>query len=87
MFIGSFFALNLFVGVVVDNFNRIRAEQDGSATMTSSQQQWVDTMQAMMNQKAKVKVQAGGEIGALIFPVVTSEHFARLINVSALTSS
>eukprot|EP00966_Prymnesium_polylepis_P081939 1897836-Prymnesium_polylepis.1 len=53
MFIGSFFALNLFVGVVVDNFNRIRAEQDGSATMTSEQQQWVDTMQALMNQKAK----------------------------------
>ena len=97
IFVGSFFAMNLFVGVIVDNFNKIckgaqtppprdphatprcartlrtqtshscyprvnfgdtsgqhvraaqvwipsRAEEDGSATMTAEQQQWVDSM-------------------------------------------
>ena len=29
IFVGSFIGVNLFVGVVVDNFNRIKAERDG----------------------------------------------------------
>eukprot|EP00966_Prymnesium_polylepis_P053558 1238227-Prymnesium_polylepis.1 len=37
MFTGSFFAINLFVGVVVENFNRISKQEDGSATMTTEQ--------------------------------------------------
>eukprot|EP00966_Prymnesium_polylepis_P063177 1466523-Prymnesium_polylepis.2 len=56
MFVGSFFALNLFVGVVVDNFNRIKSEKDGSAHLTSGQAQWVDIMKATMGQKPKIKV-------------------------------
>ena len=39
MFVGSFFAMQLFVGVVVDQFNAIKAEKDGSATMTPAQAQ------------------------------------------------
>merc|ERR1719182_1024702 len=46
MIVGCFISLNLFVGVIVDNFNRIKAESDGSATMTPEQQQWVDTMKS-----------------------------------------
>eukprot|EP00966_Prymnesium_polylepis_P266322 6152377-Prymnesium_polylepis.1 len=81
MFVGSFFALNLFVGVMVDNFSRIKAEEDGSATMTTEQQQWVQTMQDLMSHKAVVKVQAvGSPLGALIFPLVTSAPFERMIN-------
>ena len=37
LFVGCFFALNLFVGVIVDNFNRIKKENDVSATMTAEQ--------------------------------------------------
>ena len=44
MFVGSFVALNLFVGTIVDNFTRIKSETDGSATMTEGQQQWVTAM-------------------------------------------
>ena len=40
MFVGSFFALNLFVGVICDSFDRIKRESDASATMTAGQQQW-----------------------------------------------
>ena len=46
MFVGSFIALNLFVGAIVDNFCRIKGEQDGTATMTPAQQQWVSSMKA-----------------------------------------
>jgi hypothetical protein len=50
MFIGSFFALNLFVGVICDEFSRIKKETEGSATMTPEQKQWVDTMRMMATQ-------------------------------------
>ena len=48
MFIGSFIALNLFVGAIVDNFVRIKGETDGSAFMTQGQQQWVQATRAMV---------------------------------------
>ena len=52
VFVGCFFALNLFVGVIVDEFNRIKAESDGaSATMTEAQLQWRSTMKEAMKAK------------------------------------
>lgn len=38
--IGGFFAVNLFVGVVVDQFGRMKDEFEGSALLTKDQQQW-----------------------------------------------
>ena len=38
--VGSFFAINLFVGVVLDKFSRLKSEFDGSALLTVEQQQW-----------------------------------------------
>jgi hypothetical protein len=35
--VNSFFALNLFVGVVIDQFNRLKKEYDGSALLTEAQ--------------------------------------------------
>jgi len=46
MFIGSFFAMNLIVGVIVDQFNRSRAANYQSASLTPHQLQWVETMKA-----------------------------------------
>ena len=46
MFVGFIFAINLFVGVVVDQFTRMQTMQNGTASMTAEQQQWVATMQA-----------------------------------------
>jgi hypothetical protein len=42
--VGAFFVLNLFVGIVIDNFNRISAQGDSvSALMSKEQQDWVTT--------------------------------------------
>jgi hypothetical protein len=41
------FAMNLFVGVVVDSFRRIQQQESGSAIMTLEQQQWANTMKAL----------------------------------------
>ena len=48
MFFGFVFAINLFVGVVIDNFSRMQKEEDGQhVSMTLEQNQWASTMQAM----------------------------------------
>ena len=46
--VGSFFVLNLFVGVAIDKFNEMQAEHLGqNFTLTPAQEQWV-TVQRMM---------------------------------------
>ena len=71
-FVGSFLGVNLFVGVVVDNFNRIKAERDGSAIMTKGQQQWVQAMKAAMSQTAEVRLQPDHWLGRLVYPLFKS---------------
>lgn len=52
--IGSFFALNLFIGVIIDNFNKLKqkyADEARGIFMSETQQRYVDTLQRMMRQK------------------------------------
>eukprot|EP00347_Sterkiella_histriomuscorum_P011811 403371009 len=42
--VGSFFMLNLFVGVVISTFNREKDNIGGNNLLTDSQKQWIDTM-------------------------------------------
>merc|ERR1712142_965252 len=39
----AFFSLNLIISVVVDNFQRIKKEQDGSALVTEYQRKYLQT--------------------------------------------
>ena len=78
MFIGSYIALNLFVGVIVESFDKIRKETDQSATMTVEQQQWVNAMKAMTKQEPTRGVkqwQEGYGPCRLVFNVVNSALF------------
>ena len=73
IFVGNFIALNLFIGAIVDNFIRIKAETDGSATMTDGQLQWVNTMKSMVSQKAdKSARRPAGAVRRACFALVTS---------------
>ncbi len=76
MLVGYIFAINLFVGVVVDNFSRMQQEENGSATMTLQQQQWASTMQAsMMMIPSKATRPPSGPIRRRIYQLVTSPPF------------
>ena len=76
MFVGSFFAMNLFVGVIVEKFNQIKAESDGSATMTQEQLQWVSTMKAMTNSApARQMAAPKGVMQRRVYEFVTSQIF------------
>jgi len=50
LLVGTFTTINLFVGSVVDNFGKIKAELDGSALLTDEQKQW---QAAMLDSAAK----------------------------------
>ena len=53
-FIGGFFAMQLFVGIIIEQFATLKeqAEQEGrsGALMTASQEQWVKTQAFIMQQ-------------------------------------
>lgn len=36
------FVLNLFVGVVIDNFNEMKEELSGTSLLTDEQRQWIE---------------------------------------------
>ena len=40
--VGNFFIVNLFVGVIIDNFNMIKRENAGIKMLTQEQKTWVE---------------------------------------------
>ena len=40
----SFLMFNVFVGVVIDNFNKMKDRQEGMDLLTDSQRKWRQTM-------------------------------------------
>lgn len=45
----NFLMLNVFVGVVIDNYNKMKEEGSGSGLLTENQKVWVETMKLMMS--------------------------------------
>ncbi|KAL1524565.1 hypothetical protein AB1Y20_019455 [Prymnesium parvum] len=80
IFVGSFFAMNLFVGVIVENFNKIAKDHDGSATMTPEQIQWVKSMEALSKARAVTKSRPpNSKFRQLFFSLVTHAYFDTFI--------
>jgi len=76
--IGSFLMLNLFVGAVVDNFNRIKSNMDKKgAIMTEEQEAFVQSMKTMFNKKPSAKPMAPSkeEWGGVRYKVFKFLHY------------
>ena len=58
MFVGYIFAINLFIGVVVDQFSKQQQIEQCSAVMTPEQQQWAQTVAAMASSLPRKIVRA-----------------------------
>ena len=81
------FAINLFVGVVVDNFRRIQQQESGSATMTNEQQQWAATMKALANAlPVKAQVPPKGPVRRICYHVITSQIFDTFITTAIIAN-
>jgi hypothetical protein len=48
MITGNIFVLNLFVGIVIDKFNRLKEKICGYTMMTRSQKDWVELEKQMI---------------------------------------
>jgi hypothetical protein len=73
----AFFTLNLFIGVVIDNFNRSSRELDGSAFLTPTQEKWRNTRRILdrFHMEKRMKPKATFEIGNRLLPIVNHPYF------------
>ncbi len=81
---GSFFTLNLFVGVIIDNFNEQKKKSGGSAEMfmTEDQKKYYAAMQKMGNKKPiKAIPKPRWKPQAMVFDFVTNQKFDVVIMV------
>ena len=59
--VGCFFVVNLFVGVVIDNFNKMKDEMGDNFLLTETQKQWVELQRSMMGLRLKPLVKPPAE--------------------------
>ncbi|CAL8142651.1 unnamed protein product [Orchesella dallaii] len=79
---GSFFTLNLFIGVIIDNFNEQKKKSGGSMEMfmTEDQKKYYAAMKKMGNKKPiKAIPKPKWKVQAILFDVVTNQKFDMII--------
>merc|ERR1711998_372569 len=80
IFIGAFFVVNLFVGVVIEKFQSIKDESNGIALLTDEQKEWVDTQKQMLQVKAqKMPIPPNGPWAKDMFRLAQSKYFELFI--------
>ncbi|KAK3600469.1 hypothetical protein CHS0354_013028 [Potamilus streckersoni] len=76
---GSFFTLNLFIGVIIDNFNMLKKKYDGSYLdmfLTDSQRQYYNTLKKLGNKKpTKTIRKPKNKIQCIFYDVAQSSKF------------
>jgi len=86
----AFFMLEIFTGVVIDNFNKMKEESQGSALLTDEQQMWVETMKMMLGtapQRRMRKPPAKQRFRNKMFKVASSKEFELFIMSLILVNS
>ncbi|KAI1296926.1 Sodium channel protein para [Halotydeus destructor] len=81
---GSFFTLNLFIGVIIDNFNEQKKKAGGSLEMfmTEDQKKYYNAMKKMGSKKpAKAIPRPRLKLQAIVFDITTNKKFDMIIMV------
>ncbi|CAH3016377.1 unnamed protein product [Porites evermanni] len=78
--VGSFFVLNLFVGVIIDNFNTLKKKYEDISSMgmllTDSQRKWVSFLKEAARKKPPSKeIRPKKRLIGLLYDVVTGDKF------------
>ncbi|KAJ9451264.1 Sodium channel protein 60E [Diplonema papillatum] len=80
MVVGNFFALNLFIGLLIDRFTLLRKQLEGSAFLTESQQEWVKSQKSLSRMTLEPRPQCPERgIRRYIFKIVAHPQFDQLI--------
>ncbi|CAM9558144.1 unnamed protein product [Chrysoparadoxa australica] len=79
--VGSYIVMNLFVGVIIDNFNRLKAKADaGPILMTESQAAWLKARGLSMRQKPrKKKKPPTTAVGKFCFRLISNSKFDNFV--------
>ncbi|KAM8843860.1 sodium channel protein type 4 subunit alpha B isoform 2-T4 [Spinachia spinachia] len=80
---GSFFTLNLFIGVIIDNFNQQKSKLGGTDLfMTEEQKKYYNAMKKLGSKKPQKPVpRPENKFQALVFDLVTTQLFDIFIMV------
>ncbi|XP_054861324.1 sodium channel protein type 4 subunit alpha B isoform X2 [Amphiprion ocellaris] len=80
---GSFFTLNLFIGVIIDNFNQQKAKLGGTDIfMTEEQKKYYNAMKKLGSKKPQKPVpRPNNKFQGLVFDLVTKQFFDIFIMV------
>ena len=82
MIIGSQFIINLFVGVVIDNFNTIKEKEElGNMFVTEQQKSWIEMQKIGFNKSLKAKVNEPTDWRQKFFRLVKNKYFEGIIMV------
>lgn len=91
MIIGSLFILNLFVGVIIDNFNKIKeAEEIGGKGLfiTEDQRKWIEIQHIMLRKSLKFRTpEPKNRIRKKIYDFVNHQYFDIFIMVCILLNT
>jgi hypothetical protein len=87
IFVCSFIMLNVFIGVVIDNFNKMKEQQDGSALMTDQQKKWVQHIQNAMRQAPIINVPPPKGWRRPVFKFVESTRFEWFIMICIILNT
>ena len=80
MVVGSQFILNLFVGVIMDNFNKIKEKEEwGSLFVTQEQRGWIDAQRLGLGKKLQKKIDPPRGCRGKVFNLVNHKIFEGLI--------
>ena len=85
----SFLMFNVFVGVVIDNFNKMKDRQEGMDLLTDSQRKWRQTMLHTMQMDPMTVLRPplnAGPIRLKIFHLVESKEFELFIISSIMVN-
>ena len=78
----AFFTINLFIGVVIDNFNRLKTEFDGSAFLSEEQRKWVLTQKLVKSVTlAPLVNRPKSDLRRICYDVITWPFFDPIVMV------
>jgi hypothetical protein len=76
MVMGSQFIINLFVGVVIDNFNTIKEKEElGNMFVTEQQKSWIEIQKVGLNKKLRTKVNEPTDWRLTYFKIIKNRWF------------
>ncbi|KAJ9468915.1 Muscle calcium channel subunit alpha-1 [Diplonema papillatum] len=80
--IGSFFAVNLFIGMLVDKFSEMQSYYSGHVFLTAAQAEWVQTVKVLHHAKLSIRSKAPkNRFRRKVYYLVESAYFDSAITL------